>query len=79
MELIIRRRRVHRVARKVFLDRENPFDCDDAVFFKRYRFTKEIAIDLIEDLQPMLKRPTSRSKSIPPHLIVCFIIPIYFS
>lgn len=65
-----RQRRVNQLPRKHFRDRQNPFDCEDFVFFKRYRFTKDSASFVIDELMDLLKRPTKRSKAFPPYLIV---------
>ena len=69
MDELIRRRRRISVQRKIFLDRENPFDCGD-IFFHRYRFTKETASFLIDEENDDLRRSTKRSKAIPSYLIV---------
>lgn len=64
------RRRQLRIPRRVFIDRDNPFNLDDEVFFTRYRFPKVTVMMLISELESNLKRATHRSKAIPVHLIV---------
>ncbi len=53
---------------RVFKERADLFSESTEWLLSRYRFPKDILIDLCRDLQPMLERETKRTKAIPVHI-----------
>ncbi len=59
---------------RLYKPRINPFDSnlgDDERVLKRYRFSKDVILELVHLLMPALIRETERSQAIPPLLQVC--------
>ena len=53
---------------RVFRDRNNPMDyMTDMELVKRFRFTRHNMEDLVDQVAPMIERPTGRSSAIPVH------------
>ena len=51
---------------KVFRDRNNPLDyMTDMELVQRFRFTRHSMEDLVDQVAPMIERPTGRSSAIP--------------
>lgn len=46
-----------RQRRLMLREDSDPFELQDAEFVKRYRLTKELVYNLIEELKPLLKSP----------------------
>ena len=56
---------------RVFKDRNNPMDyMTDTELVQRFRFTRHSMNDLVDQVAPMIERPTGRSSAIPVHLQV---------
>ena len=54
---------------RVFRDRNNPMDyMTDTELVQRFRFTRHSFEDLVDQVAPMIERPTGRSSAIPVHL-----------
>lgn len=61
-----------------YRERVDPFrSTNDVEFFERYRFPKQIVSDLCDQLDPVLRRNTLRSKSISTELAVCVALRFY--
>jgi len=56
---------------RVFRDRNNLVDyMTDMELVQRFRFTRHSMEDLVDQVAPMIERPTGRSGAIPVHLQV---------
>ena len=56
---------------RVFRDRNNHMDyMTDMELVQRFRFTRHSIEDLVDQVAPMIERPTGRSSAIPVHLQV---------
>lgn len=58
----------------VFKERADVFSESTEWLLSRYRFPKNILMDLCRDLQPMLERETKRTKAIPEHIQLLSIL-----
>ena len=60
-----------RAIRRERVFRDNPMDyMTDMELVQRFRFTRHSMEDLVDQVAPMLERPTGRSSAIPVHLQV---------
>nr|XP_022288067.1 putative nuclease HARBI1 [Crassostrea virginica] len=68
--VLVLRRRKRRILRKerVYRDRSNYlFTLDDKDLIERYRFPRHVIERLINDVQPLIMRPTYRAHAVPVH------------
>ena len=71
--LLLLRRKNKRVLRRerVFRDRTNPFDTlYDVDLISRYRFPGRVIRKLIDEADPLVRRPTYKTHAIPTHIQV---------
>lgn len=47
-----------RQKRRITREQSDPFDLEDAEFIKRYRLSKQLVLELCDELRPLLKNPT---------------------
>lgn len=78
MMMLVRRRALRR--ERIFRDRLHPLDeYNDKEMFKKYRFTREGVIQIIELLQGELQHETMRSNALPASLQVFVALRFYGS
>ena len=71
--LLLLRRKNKRVLRRerVFRDRTNPLETlDDVDLISRYRFPGRVIRKLIDEVDPLVRRPTYKTHAIPTHIQV---------
>ena len=70
--------RIHQLHRRVFRDRQNPIDyMDDTELRKKYRLDQQTLLQLCNELQNDLQRPTKRSCALPVSLQVTIALRFY--
>jgi hypothetical protein len=56
----------NKLRERVFRDRNNPMDyMTDMELVQRFRFTRHSMEDFVDQVAPMIERPTGRSSAIP--------------
>ena len=62
-----------------FRDRLDPLALGDSELLKRYRFPRQELVQLIHELDPVLRRRTQRGHAIPPHTQVLLALRLFAS
>ncbi|XP_069098681.1 putative nuclease HARBI1 [Pleurodeles waltl] len=70
MRILGTQQRRRRRRERIFRQRLTLFEQTDEEVYARYRFTKEVILSLINELDPVLSRSTQRSVAIPTHIQV---------
>ncbi|XP_030849444.1 putative nuclease HARBI1 [Strongylocentrotus purpuratus] len=76
---VLQRRGYERARRRerIFRDRGQPLELGDGDIFRKYRFTRDGCMHVINLIRPLLQHDTQRNQALPPELQVFIVLNFY--
>ena len=76
---VFRRREFERARRRerIFRDRSQPLELGDGDIFRKYRFTRDGCMHVINLIRPLLQHDTQQNQALPPELQVFIALNFY--